>query len=238
MPYNSQGQWVSNPTAQDHPDDPQWQRDVAGMDLLDVFGFQRRHREAQDAQAADANRGYWDTLRSPSVGQLMGPEEDRAAQMAALGELRDWARTGVTAADRGALEASRQRDAQASRGTQQALMQQAQARGTGGSALDFATRQQASQQGQTQAADAESQMLASAQQRQLAASQAYGQAAGNLRSQDVGAAESAFDAAAQRAAGATGQYGTDSSLRSRERDRQQEDQNGLLGLIGGIASSI
>lgn len=190
---------------------------------------------AQDE--ATRNRNYWDSLRAPTADQLMGPAEDREAQMAALSQMQEWGRGGLTQADRAALESTRQRDAQAAGSAQRSLMQQAQARGVGGGGLDFATRQQASQMGQQQSSDAESQMLQGAQQRALAAVQASGNLAGAVREQDVGATQQSWEDAANRAAGATGQYGTDvGSANARSQRRQQEDQ-GLMSLLGTILST-
>lgn len=232
--YDEYGQWVAGSAAAGTTDASQTERDVAGMDLLDVFGFQKRHQEHQDAVAEDRNRGYWDTLRSPTAEQLMGPREDRDAQMDALRQMQEWGRGGLTGADRGMLETTRARDAQAAGASRRALSQQAQARGVGGSGLDFAGQIAASQQGQQQSSDAEAQMMQGAQQRALAAVQSQGNLAGNIREQDTGATQQAYQNQMDRAAGATGQYGTDASMRSRARDREQQDQAGLLGLVGSL----
>lgn len=215
-----------------------------------LSGASGRMQAHQDQRTADANRTYWDELNAG------GPEDFTAdyqydegqgqdAQTAALAQLGQWARGGLTGADRAMMDSQRGRSEQASGSQRQALMQQSQARGMGGSGLDAATQMMASQQGQTQASDIEAQMMMGAQQRQLAATQAAGSLATGQRGQmqheterredaRIGGNQQAFDNAATRAAGATGQYSTDSAARQSARDRQQEGNDDVLGAIAGL----
>lgn len=233
MPYNAQGQWVAS-TQSDQTQPSDFDSQFGQYIPLDLLGSRGRVQAAHDASAAEQNRGYWDTLTPPSQQQLMGPSEDRDAQMSALRQMQQWGQGGLTTADRGSLEMQRGRDLQASGAAQRSLMQQAQARGVGGSGMDFATRQMAGQQGQQQTSDAETQMMQGAQQRALAAVQAQGQMAGSLRSQDVGATQQGFENEATRAAGATGQYGTDVGARQAGRDRQRQSDTSLVGLLASL----
>jgi len=187
------------------------------------------------AASANANRGYWNNLAPPTADDLMGGQEGQDAQSAALQQLQAWGSGGLTGTDRAGLESIRGRDAQASGAQQRALMQQAQARGVGGGGLDYATRQQASQAGQQQASDAEAQMLQGAQQRALQATQAQGQLGGQVRQQNAQAVQGAYEGQTQRAAGATGQYGTDVGNRF---NQSQSDQNRQAGLISGLLSDL
>lgn len=259
MPYDRNGQWVTSTS----PDDTYATHHVADADQIlaripligGLSGSQGRIDAAQNAIAADQNRAYWDSLTAPTADQLTPDYQwdntGRDAQMAALGQLQEWGRGGLTGADRGMLETTRRRDAQASRGQRGALMQQAQARGVGGSGLDYATQMAANQAGQTQASDAETQMMAQAQQRALSATGASAALGGQIRQGDAhqteleaegqtDATQQAYQDQMQRAAGATQQYSTDSSSRdsARQRDAQryQSDEAGWGAIISALAS--
>lgn len=186
------------------------------------------------ANESDANRAYWDALRAPTADQLMGPAEDRDAQTQALRQMQQWAPGTLTGADRRMLESTRGRDSQASGAAQRSISQQAQARGVGGSGLDYGAQLAASQQGQQQASDAESQAMQSAQQRGMQATQQMGQQAGALREQDVNATQQAYEDAAQRAAGATGQYSTDVGSRNARAQRDQQRDQGIISALGAL----
>lgn len=257
MPYNAQGQWVTSTNEADTYD----RHHIADADQIlaripiigGLSGSQGRIDAAQNAMAADVNRSYWDTITAPSAADLT-PQynwnpEGRDAQSAALSQLAQWGQGGLTGADRGMLETTRRRDAQAAGSQRGALMQQAQARGVGGSGLDYATQMQANQAGQAQASDAESQMMMGAQQRALAATQAQGQLGGQLRQQDTSqtqteaesqtnATQQAYEDLMQRAAGATGQYSTDSSSRDSARARAAQQERDSTSALGSILAAI
>lgn len=254
MAYDANGQWITETSDRRHATDAD--RVEASIPIIgSISGASDRVQRDYDQQQSDANRGYWDSLLAPSADALT-PQYDwqsggRDAQMAALDQLQQWGRGGLTASDRGMLESTRRRDEQAAASQRSALMQQAQARGMGGSGLDYATQMQSNQAGQAMASDAESQMLQAAQQRALAAVQAQGQLGSQMRGQDfdqttrtaesrTDATQQAYEDAANRAAGATGQYSTDvGSAQARAQRRQQTDHDtsSLLGsLIQAIAS--
>jgi hypothetical protein len=197
-------------------------------------GARGRIQAEEDARAADANRGYWDELNAPTADALRGDPALRDAQMGALDQMAEWGQGGLTGADRGMLDASRRRDEQAASAQRQAMTQQAQARGIGGSGLDFAMQQSADQQGQQRSSDREAEMMGSAQQRALTAIQQQGQMGSRIREQDASDITSSFDAAATRAAGATNQYSGDTSTRQQGRDRQEAQDESLLGFLGSL----
>jgi len=208
---------------------------VSQIPLLGSWSGARGRQQAyQDAAAADANRGYWNALALPSADQL-DSQQGRDAESQALAQMAQWSGGQLTGADRGQLEASRSRDTQAARASQQATMQQAQARGVGGSGLDFVTRQQAAQGAQQQSSDAEAQALAMAQQRGLAATQQLGSMGSRLREEELqGPLQQTYENQTTRAAGATGQYGTDNENAQRRRDRQQSSDDSLLGFLSEL----
>lgn len=215
----------------------------------DWSGAATRQAQQQDALAADANRAYWDDLNAPTADDLEAhynydPGSEQAQQMA-LQNLQQWGRGGLTGADRGMMEATRRRDEQAEGASRGAIQQQSQARGMGGSGLDYAAQLSGAQQGQQRTSDAEAQMMQGAQQRALSAIQASGQLSSQMRQQGQHETETqaqarptaiqqSYEDAASRAAGATGQYGTDTQNHQQARDRQQQTDNGLLGFIGEI----
>lgn len=201
---------------------------------LSGTGSQVDAARAQDA--ASQNRSYWDRLQAPTQGQLRDGQ-GRDAQMAALQQMQQWGRGGLTEADRGMLETQRSRDAQASGSARGAIQQQAQARGLGGSGLDFAGQMAANQQGQQRSSDAESQMLEGAQQRALSAVQAAGGLGTQIRNADTDATQTSFQDAANIAAGATGQYSTDVGSANQRSSRDQQRDQGLISALGAILSS-
>lgn len=233
MPYSSGGAHrTQGRTAVQHSDADDV---MSQIPLLGGWsGARGRIQAEQDAAAGDANRQYWDSLNAPTADDLRGDPALRQAQLQALGQMQEWSRGGLTQADRGMLDASRGRDEQASSAQREALTQQAQARGVGGSGLDFAMQQQATQQGQQQSSDREATAMASAQQRALQAAQQSAQIGSATRQQDASDVQGSFDDAATRAAGATGQYAGDASTRQQGRDRQQDSDDSLLGFLGNL----
>jgi hypothetical protein len=115
------------------------------------------------------------------------------AQMGALGKLEDiTAGGGLSAADRGRIGQIGREEAIAERGQRQALMQNAQARGLGGSGLELSSLLGAQQAGANRAANRDIDVENLAQQRALQAINAQGELAGNIRGQE-------FDQAARAA---------------------------------------
>lgn len=217
-----------------------------------LSGASGRMQSHQDQRTADRNRTYWDELNAGTPEDWTADYQYDAtqgldAQRAALSQMQEWGRGGLTSADRAMMETGRERDQQASSAQRLALQQQAQARGVGGSGLDYAAQLGATQQGQQQSSDRSTQMMATAQQRALQAMQQSGQLGSQMRGQmqheqertadgAVEGRQQAFDNAATRAAGATGQYSTDASARQSARDRQQEGNDSILGAIAGLFS--
>lgn len=212
-------------------------------------GARGRIQAAEDLSAAEQNRAYWDELVAPTADQLTAQYDydpsSRDAEAQALRQMQEWSRGGLTSADRGMMDVTRGRDEQSTSAQREALMQQSQARGMGGSGADLASQMSANQQGQQQSSDREAQMMASAQQRQLAATQQAGSLASQMRGEgqheterqadaNVAGIQGAFDAASTRAAGATNQYSGDAATRQQGRDRQQSDDDSLLGFLSEI----
>jgi hypothetical protein len=119
--------------------------------------------------------------------------ETKAAQMAALQGLQDiTSGGGMTAMDRQKLNQIATEEATRSRGAREAIMQQAQARGAGGSGMDILAQLQNQQESANRASSRDIDVAAMAQQRALEALQQQGQLAGQIGQQG-------FQQGAQRA---------------------------------------
>lgn len=107
------------------------------------------------------------------------------AQMAALGSLQDVAnQKGMTVADKAAVNQITSEENANERGQREAILQNAQQRGVGGSGLELAS-QLANQQGSaTRASQRGFDVAANAQQRALEAMVQAGNMGGNIRNQD------------------------------------------------------
>lgn len=239
MGYDRNGNWVGGGTPSDTElgvsDFDQGSADAPIWGWLS--GATNRRDTARRRSEADTNRGYWDSLNPPSEADFSGSPESRAAQSAALQQLGQWGRGGLTQADQQMMASQRTRAAQQAESQRAALSQGAYARGMGGSGADLALQQSANQGTQQQASDAESQMLQSAQMRALAATQAQAQLGGQMRQQDQSATQAAWGAQTDRAAGATGQYGTDVGSSRFSQQQQQQGDQGLMSLIGTILAA-
>lgn len=121
-----------------------------------------------------------------------------ASQKEALAGYKDIiANKGLDAISQAQLgQIASQEQAQA-RGAREAILQNAQARGVGGSGLELASQMQAQQAGASQQSQRDMDVAANAQQRALQALQASGQLGGQMQSQQFG--QQAQQAAAQDA---------------------------------------
>lgn len=117
--------------------------------------------------------------------ELVGDDvQTKSQQMELLKRLAGLAQTGESDADRAAFDQARRAGAQTARAGADAAMQNAQARGVGGSGLEFAMREMANQGGAERArAGANEQAMNAARQRALY-NQAYAQGLQNMRSQN------------------------------------------------------
>jgi hypothetical protein len=126
---------------------------------------------------------------NPELMEATQVQEDpmlRSAQLDYLNQLSGLSKTGMSDVDALGYLRAQQIGAKQSRAGREAAMSNAQARGVGGSGLEFATREIANQEGAQRAQEAAMQQAAdSARQRALYA-QAYGGALSGVRSQDYG----------------------------------------------------
>lgn len=179
-----------------------------GAGLGSIFGGMFDNSEQQAMDQLAQNQGIYGSIATPNFKQydpesyaLQGSydptmahastiNEDpslRSAQMSALSKLSGLADTGLSDVDNQGFERARQLASQIQNSGTAAALQNATARGQGGSGLEFAMREMANQQGSQNALNAGlDQAGQSARQRALY-QQAYGNALSGLRSQDFGA---------------------------------------------------
>lgn len=126
-------------------------------------------------------------LAGPSqVGQAQADPYSIEAQRAALQQLQQMGRGGLTAQEDAAWQQG-QRSARAyDRSQRAALEQMAQARGLGGSGMSLAAQLQAQQGGADRAAMAQTELQANAHMRALQALQGQAALAGQMRGQSFG----------------------------------------------------
>jgi hypothetical protein len=123
----------------------------------------------------------------PTMAQASTISEDpslRGMQMNALNNLAGLSTTGLSAIDQQGFENARQMAGQIASSGNAAALQNAQARGVGGSGLEFAMREQANQDAAGRAQQASLQQAADSARQRALYNQAYGQMAGQVRGQD------------------------------------------------------
>jgi hypothetical protein len=108
----------------------------------------------------------------------------KAAQMKALTNLEQQGQQGLTLEDRTALMETQRQAAQQNQGQQEAILQNMEARGMGGSGAELAARLQASQSGADAAAQKGLQIAAQAQRARMDALARAGAAAGQMGQQE------------------------------------------------------
>jgi len=109
----------------------------------------------------------------------------RSAQMSALSKMAGLADRGLSEEDAAGFQKARAQGAQMSRAGTEAALANAQARGVGGSGLEFAMREMANQQGAERASSAGLDQAANAARQRAMYNQAYAQQLSGVRGQDA-----------------------------------------------------
>jgi hypothetical protein len=117
----------------------------------------------------------------------------RSAQLAALSKMAGLANTGLSDEDAAAFQKARAQGNQMSKAGTEAALANAQARGVGGSGLEFAMREAANQQGAERAQSAGLEQAATAARQRALYNQAYAQGMGSMRTQDMNANQANAD---------------------------------------------
>lgn len=201
-------------------------------------------RSAREPQASGVQYGATQSGNSPiAMAQVRGDQQGMDAARQALATLQQVGREGWTPVDRLALAAAQRQSARGEQAQRGALMQQAQARGLGGSALGFGSALQAQQGAADRANDYASQIAIAGRDRALGATQA----SANL---GMGIDDVAFSQAAQRAAAvdAANQWFTGRQDEAAAQAYQaqlgawqlgeQQRQARLQALMGGISGAF
>lgn len=109
----------------------------------------------------------------------------KQAQMEALAQLQDIGQNkGLTAMDRAQLAQIQSDEATQARGAREAILQNAQARGMGGSGMEMLAQMQNAQDAATRQSARDTSVAGMAQQRALQAIQSAGQLGGQIQGQD------------------------------------------------------
>lgn len=169
------------------------------MGLLDsIFGGGNSgFNSATDA--LNKNRGILDAIKTPTYDQfnpnlyqntaanyqqISDDPVVRSAQMQALSKMAGLADTGLSDADQAGFMKAADEGRQVAQGADQAAMQNAAARGVGGSGLEFAMREAGSQGGAQRAQSAAMDTAANAARQRALYQQAYGDQLAGVRGQD------------------------------------------------------
>jgi len=113
--------------------------------------------------------------------------QGKQAQMAALQQLSEIGNEGgLTASDRAKLQAIQSQEQTAARGSREAILQNARARGVGGSGLELMSQMKNQQEAATRQSQRDLDVAAMGQERALQALQSAGQLGGQINQQQFG----------------------------------------------------
>lgn len=163
---------------------PQVSDQFSGMELPDVSDMQIQLEQMvqqgvlspEDAQAALANQSDMNNISlDPNL---------RKAQMDALGGLQDVSKDGLTDQDEANLSKIQNQENSAARGSREAILQNAQARGLGGSGLELMSQMKNQQDAATRTSQRDMDIAGSAQDRALQALISAGNMGGSIENQD------------------------------------------------------
>jgi hypothetical protein len=177
---------------------------LSGIPLIGGL-FDDSQEKAQEALAK--NGELWGQLETPDFAKYTPEEyklaglydptkaeattvgEDpalRSQQLSALNKLAGLADTGLSDVDQAGYEKARQNAGQIQHSGLQAALQNANARGIGGSGMELGLREMANQQGAQSALDAGLTQASDSAKMRAMYQQAFGNAIGGLRQQDFG----------------------------------------------------
>lgn len=133
----------------------------------------------EQAEAALVEANAYDGMEQDTVG--------KQAQLSALQQLQEIGNEGgLTATDKAKLQAIRNEEQTASRGAREAILQNAQARGAGGSGLELMAQLKNQQEAASRESSRDLNVAAMAQERALQALQAAGNQGSQLNQQQFG----------------------------------------------------
>lgn len=189
---------------------------------------------------------------TPELAQASQISEDptvRSAQLSALSKMGDLANTGLTAVDQQGYQQARDIGNQMAHSGSQAALQNAQARGIGGSGMEFANREIANQEGAGRAQQAGLAQAADSARGRANALQAYGAGLGQQRAQDFNANAAntgilnQFNMANTQAQNAANQWNVQNRNNAQQYNQQgqlnlgQQNFNNQITKAGGMAQA-
>lgn len=212
------------------------------------------------------SRGQYDGIQTPNLtwntyspdqvaprsSQATTVQDDpmvKSAQMSALAKMGDLSNTGLSDVDQQGYAQARDLGNQMANSGTQAAMQNANARGIGGSGTEFAQREIANQQGAQRSQQAGLQQASDSARQRALYNQAYSNALGGMQQQQTGLnAQNAgilnqFNQANTNAANQAQYYNTGNNNQAQLTNTQgrnnvaQGNFNNQLGLAGAIQNS-
>jgi hypothetical protein len=155
--------------------------ELRGLEVPELEQLQAQYEDAVyrgDMEAAEIARSAMeDVSTDPRL---------REAQMRALSQLQEVGDGGLTLQDKADLTRIADDEAMRERGSREAILQNAQARGVAGSGLELASQLMNSQESTTRAANRDMDVAARAQERALQAILKSGDLGGSIRGQEFG----------------------------------------------------
>lgn len=225
--------------------------------LVDIFDFGQetsgeKSQKEDEALRALIDSGIYQKLAGSEFSNISEDPRLKAAQMKALAGLQDvYNQGGLTAQDRARIAQINEQINQQEQAQRNAILQNARARGTAGSGLEYAQQLAAQQQGANTRAMQGVNTAAEANRRALEALQQSGQLGGQIRGQEYGMASDkarALDEIARFNANATSQnqasraqyaQGNRDYLRNKQAQSEKSFWDTLgtgLGMAGQIGS--
>lgn len=163
---------------------PTVQDNFAGMYVPDVSEMEIQLEQLVQQGVLTPEQAQAALVETSDMNNISTDPALRKAQMDALAGLQDISNGGLTASDRAALNRIRSEEETAARGAREAILQNAQARGLGGSGLELMAQMQNQQDSATRASQRDMDIAAQAQDRALQALIQAGQMGGNIQAQD------------------------------------------------------
>lgn len=214
--------------------------------------------------AIDQNRALYENIKLPEfkeyIPELYNPESanysltsddpiTKSLQMSALAKMSGLADTGLSDADRAGYQQAINDGNQQAKSQTAAIMQNAQARGVGGSGLEMMMREQAGQDGAQRAQQAGLQVAGDAAKQRALYNQAFAQGTSNLRDQDARTNTANaniinnFNQANTQARNTANQYNVQNRNQAVQyndnmKQRNYENQTGKANSIAGINTQI
>lgn len=160
---------------------------LSGLELPDVDQMQIQLEDLVQQGVITPEQAQAYLVQQSGLNGIQTDPKLHQAQMDALSGLQDIsANKGLTAADQAQLSQIKTQEDTASRGAREAILQNAQARGMGGSGIELLQQFQNQQDAATRNSQRDLDVAGMAQNRALQALQQAGQLGGQIQAQDFG----------------------------------------------------